>query len=224
MVVRFANTGDSKHRLDADLIGSGRAWISTNGRTIEGTWKKSGTTKPTRFYDRAGNPVTLTAGQTFIQVVPSARDVRIKAGNEEPPEPRARTDRHARTDAGGRYHRSLMSDPLLSVIVPAWQSAATIERAIASALDDAPVDVECVVVDDGSTDGTADVVARLAAADPRIRLVASPVERAASRRRATSPWPRSAGGGCCSSMPTTGSRPGPSPRSWRRPRTRPSAR
>ena len=87
MVVRFANTGDSKHRLDADLIGSGRAWISTNGRTIEGTWKKTGTTKPTRFYDRAGNRVTLTAGQTFIQVVPSARDVRIKAGAEEPPEP-----------------------------------------------------------------------------------------------------------------------------------------
>ena len=87
MVVHFANTGDSKHRLDADLIGSGRAWISTNGRTIEGRWKKSGTTKPTRFYDRAGNRITLTAGQTFIQVIPSARDVRIKSGDEEPPEP-----------------------------------------------------------------------------------------------------------------------------------------
>ena len=85
MVVRFAATGDRKHRLEADLTGSGRAWISTNGRTIEGTWKKSGTTKPTRFYDRAGQRIDLTVGQTFIQVVPSARDVAIDDGSNEPP-------------------------------------------------------------------------------------------------------------------------------------------
>jgi hypothetical protein len=85
MVVRFAATGDSKARLEADLTGSGRAWISTNGRTIEGRWKKASTTKPTRFVDRAGNPIALTRGQTFIQVVPSAGDVRIEAGTEEPP-------------------------------------------------------------------------------------------------------------------------------------------
>ena len=85
MVVSFAPIGDKKHRLEADLIGSGKAWISTNGRTIEGKWKKSSQTKPTRFYDRAGNRVALTAGQTFIQVVPSRGDVRIEAGSEEPP-------------------------------------------------------------------------------------------------------------------------------------------
>jgi hypothetical protein len=87
MVVRFAQTGDSKHRLEADLIGSGKAWISTNGRTIEGTWKKGSMTKPTRFYDRAGNRINLTIGQTFVQVVPSRNDVRIEAGSEEEPPP-----------------------------------------------------------------------------------------------------------------------------------------
>jgi hypothetical protein len=85
MVVRFSDTGDRKHRLEADLTGSGRAWISTNGRTIEGTWKKKSTTKPTRFYDRAGNRITLTVGQTFIQVVPSANSVAITDGSDQPP-------------------------------------------------------------------------------------------------------------------------------------------
>ena len=85
MVVQFAQTGDHKHRLEADLIGSGKAWISTNGRTVEGRWKKTAQTKPTRFYDRAGNRLNLTIGQTFIQVVPSARDVRFEKGSEEPP-------------------------------------------------------------------------------------------------------------------------------------------
>jgi hypothetical protein len=85
MVVRFSDTGDRKHRLEADLTGSGRAWISTNGRTIEGIWKKKSTTKPTRFYDRAGNRITLTVGQTFIQVVPGAGSVAITDGANEPP-------------------------------------------------------------------------------------------------------------------------------------------
>jgi len=44
MVVQFAQTGDHKHRLEADLIGSGKAWISTNGRTVEGRWKKTAST------------------------------------------------------------------------------------------------------------------------------------------------------------------------------------
>ena len=85
VVVRFAQTGDRKHRLEADLTGKGRAWISTNGRTVEGTWRKSGTTKPTRFYDQSGNRLNLTVGQTFIQVVGSARDVRFEDGSETPP-------------------------------------------------------------------------------------------------------------------------------------------
>ena len=38
-------------RLEADVVGSGTAWISTNGRTIKGTWKKTAVTKPTKFYD-----------------------------------------------------------------------------------------------------------------------------------------------------------------------------
>ena len=58
-------------RLEATVVGSGTAWISTNGRTIKGTWKKTGVTKPTQFYDANGNEVTLTVGQTFVQVMPT---------------------------------------------------------------------------------------------------------------------------------------------------------
>jgi hypothetical protein len=87
MVVHFAPLGDNPHkgRLEADTIGSGTAWIATNGKTIKGTWKKTSTTSPTRFYDKSGHAVTLTIGQTFIQVMPSALDVSIKDGT--PPAP-----------------------------------------------------------------------------------------------------------------------------------------
>ena len=85
MWVSFAATGDAKHRLEADLIGSGKAWVFTNGRRITGTWKKTGTTKPTRFYDKEGNEVTLTVGQTFVQVVPRSYKISVVKGSDEPP-------------------------------------------------------------------------------------------------------------------------------------------
>jgi hypothetical protein len=83
MRVRFGALNDghpSKHRLEATVIGSGKAWISTNGQTIVGTWKKTSVTGPTRFFDKAGKPVTLTAGQTFIQVMQLTSPVAFTKG------------------------------------------------------------------------------------------------------------------------------------------------
>ena len=63
------NDGSQKHRLEAKVVGTGTAWIATNGTTIKGTWKKTSLTSPTRFFDSAGKPVVLTVGQTFVQVM-----------------------------------------------------------------------------------------------------------------------------------------------------------
>ena len=66
------------------MVGHGAAWISTNGRTVKGTWKKTAFTAPTLFFDGSGNPVTLTAGQTFVQVVTTSTTgypVTFKAGS-----------------------------------------------------------------------------------------------------------------------------------------------
>jgi hypothetical protein len=89
MMMSFAplNDGSQKHRLEAKVVGSGKAWIATNGRTIVGTWKKTSVAGPTRFYDRAGKPVTLTVGQTFIQVMPLGSKVTIKDGPLPKPTP-----------------------------------------------------------------------------------------------------------------------------------------
>ncbi|MCS6987499.1 MAG: glycosyltransferase [Sphingomonadaceae bacterium] len=56
--------------------------------------------------------------------------------------------------------------------MPAWNRADTIAQAIASALAQTYPHLEVVVVDDASTDATREVVRRIAAADPRVRLIA----------------------------------------------------
>ena len=90
MVMHFGPLNDSnpkKHRLEAQFLGSGPAWIATNGVTIKGTWKKTSLRGPTRFYDRAGKPVTLTVGQTFVQVMKTTDRISFEAGTPPPPAP-----------------------------------------------------------------------------------------------------------------------------------------
>lgn len=49
------------------------------------------------------------------------------------------------------------SNPLISVIIPAYQAEQTIERAVRSAIDLAGANGEVIVVNDGSTDATGDI-------------------------------------------------------------------
>jgi hypothetical protein len=88
MLVRFGPLNDGhpeKHRLEANVIGSGQAWIATNGRTIRGTWRKASLTGPLRFFDSKGRPVKLTIGQTFVQVLRTGSVITIRDGKVPAP-------------------------------------------------------------------------------------------------------------------------------------------
>ena len=91
MRVVFVPLGDRKHRLDGQVTGSGTAWVSTNGVTIKGTWRKKSFTSPTRFYGPDGKQLPLTIGQTFIQVVPKSTKITIQPGKAPSPAPAPQT-------------------------------------------------------------------------------------------------------------------------------------
>ncbi len=59
----------------------------------------------------------------------------------------------------------------VSVIIPAYNSEATIERCVKSVLDQDYQDLEILIVDDGSEDGTASICRKLMALSGKIRLI-----------------------------------------------------
>jgi hypothetical protein len=66
------------------------------------------------------------------------------------------------------------AQPTVSVLIPARNEERSIEASVRSALASRGVELDVVVLDDASADKTADIVARLAAEDPRVRLVKAP--------------------------------------------------
>jgi hypothetical protein len=58
---------------EAVTVGDGEAWILTDGRLVVGRWQRPTEDAPMTFLDGAGEPVRLTAGRTWIELVPTGR-------------------------------------------------------------------------------------------------------------------------------------------------------
>jgi glycosyltransferase involved in cell wall biosynthesis len=63
---------------------------------------------------------------------------------------------------------------LVSVVIPAFNSEATLAATLASVRAQTYANLEIIVIDDGSTDGTLALARSLAGADPRIRVLSKP--------------------------------------------------
>lgn len=64
--------------------------------------------------------------------------------------------------------------PRISVLLPVWNAATTLPACLASLRRQTATDWECVIVDDGSSDGSLAIARACAARDPRLRVLALP--------------------------------------------------
>lgn len=63
-----------------------------------------------------------------------------------------------------------MTRPKVSVVIPVYNCADYVAQTLRSAIEQTERDLEVVVMDDGSTDGTYDVLQKMAARDTRIKV------------------------------------------------------
>jgi len=78
-----------------------------------------------------------------------------------------------------------MTDPLVSILMVARNTAPFVDQALRSAREQTVRALEVVFVDDGSTDGTAQIAQRHADEDPRVRVLAGPQEGLSAVRNAS---------------------------------------
>lgn len=62
---------DDIGRLKIDTTGSGAAWIISNGKKIEGVWKKSTTVARTQFFTKNNQLIVMPPGTTWFEIVPT---------------------------------------------------------------------------------------------------------------------------------------------------------
>jgi len=56
---------------EAELVGSGEAWVFTDGKLVRGRWSRPARDQVTSYTDAGGKPIALTPGQTFVELIPA---------------------------------------------------------------------------------------------------------------------------------------------------------
>jgi len=73
-MVNYHNTGlvdpSGSPVPEAELIGTGEAWILSGGMIVKGTWTKPSASAVTTYTDPAGAPVKLAPGATWVELAP----------------------------------------------------------------------------------------------------------------------------------------------------------
>lgn len=71
-------TGDDKGRIELSVTGEGRAYMFSNGQAYEGKWSKKDRDSRTYFYHDDGKEHEFVRGNTWVEVIPSDKNVEYK--------------------------------------------------------------------------------------------------------------------------------------------------
>lgn len=67
-----------------------------------------------------------------------------------------------------------MSNPIFSIVIPAYNKANELEHCLSTVLGQTLTDIEAIVVDDGSTDKTESILTRIQQNDSRVSIIRHP--------------------------------------------------
>jgi len=85
IVVQFTKQdffGDKEGHLKYKTVGSGKAKVFFDGKTINATWEKTAREQRTRYYDEQGLEIKFNRGQIWIEVVPTGNEITYSSSEE----------------------------------------------------------------------------------------------------------------------------------------------
>lgn len=68
LFVDYRSSAADSRSPEAVTLGTGTAWVLTGGRLVEGTWSRADRLAPIALEDRAGDPIALTPGRTWVEL------------------------------------------------------------------------------------------------------------------------------------------------------------
>ena len=66
---------------EAQTVGSGRAWVYSGGKVVEGTWNRPDNLSGWNLTDADGNSIGLTPGRTWVELIREGQAVTVPAGS-----------------------------------------------------------------------------------------------------------------------------------------------
>ncbi len=69
--VGYGTSSIDSESPEAETVGTGRAWVFTAGRLVEGSWQRSSASDPIALRDGGGDTIAITPGQTIVELAPT---------------------------------------------------------------------------------------------------------------------------------------------------------
>jgi Protein of unknown function (DUF3048) N-terminal domain/Protein of unknown function (DUF3048) C-terminal domain len=87
VIVQFTNYegGAGSPTAEGQTVGTGDAWVFTDGKIVRGRWTRPAKEQPAQYVDAAGKPIKLLPGRTWVELLPIGAPVDVTAPPPAPP-------------------------------------------------------------------------------------------------------------------------------------------
>ncbi len=80
LTVEYKISAANKKSPEAQTTGTGVAWVLQQGKITQGTWTRVDKMDPWTLTDETGEPILLTPGRTFVELIRKGQGVIVPAG------------------------------------------------------------------------------------------------------------------------------------------------
>jgi hypothetical protein len=81
IVCEYKFSSADKNSPEAQTVGTGAAWLFTQGTWTEGTWIRADNLSPWTLTDSSGEPMLLSPGRTWVELARDKQAVGVPAGS-----------------------------------------------------------------------------------------------------------------------------------------------